>query len=207
MNTDYTKLASKQSLEKTVAALKEKNYNPIVVKTKDEALNKIKELIPAGATVTNGSSITLNQIGYQDYLESKKHSWRDLNSEIRAEGDDAKRQELRKEATLSEYYLGSVHAMTETGEMIIASNTGSQLPHLVYTSPNLILVVSTKKIVADIDHALKRLEEHVVPLENDRMMKAMGAPTTLNKILIFKGDAAYLGRKINIILIEEDLGF
>lgn len=204
---DYSTLASPSSLEKTVTSLREKQYLPVVVRTKEEALTKIKELIPSGASIMNGSSTTLQQIGYQDYLASGQHSWVDLHAQITAENDEAKRHVLRQQSVLSDYYLGSVHALTETGEMVIASNTGSQLPHLVFTSPNVILVISTKKIVPDLTAALQRLETHVIPLEDQRLMAAMNAHTAQNKLLLFKGEAAYLQRKIHLILVEEDLGF
>lgn len=155
----------------------------------------------------NGSSITLDQIGFVEYLKSGEHKWNNLHAAIVSEKDPLKQGRLRKEATLSDYYLGSVHALAETGEFIIASNTGSQLPNIVFSSQNLIFVVSIKKIVPDINSAMERLEEHVIPLENTRMEKAFGVPTQLNKILIFKGEFQMMGRKINFILVEEDLGF
>ncbi len=204
---DYNKLANKESLDKTVSALKQKGYGIDVVKSGQEALSKIKELIPAGASIMNGSSITLDQIGFVEYLKSGEHKWNNLHAAIVSEKDPLKQGRLRKEATLSDYYLGSVHALAETGEFIIASNTGSQLPNIVFSSQNLIFVVSIKKIVPDINSAMERLEEHVIPLENTRMEKAFGVPTQLNKILIFKGEFQMMGRKINFILVEEDLGF
>lgn len=205
--TQFSQLASPDSLKKTVAALKSKNFIPVVVGTKEEALEKIKEIVPEGVSVMNGASLTLEQVGYMDYLKSGEHPWVDLHAQINAENNEAKRHELRKQSVLSDYYLGSVHSLAEDGQMVIASNTGSQLPHIVFTSPNLVLVISTKKIVADLNQAMKRLEEYVISLEDKRMMKAMGAHTQLNKIVILKHDPEFLGRKIHIILVEEDLGF
>jgi L-lactate utilization protein LutC len=205
--TNFSNLANQSSLEKTRTSLIQKGYDVAVFSQKADALEKIKTLIPSGASVMNGSSTTLAQIGYLKYLKEGKHSWVDLHAKITAENEEAKRQQLRKESVLSDYYLGSVHALSESGEMIIASNTGSQLPHLVFTSPNIILVISTKKIVPDVNTALQRVEEYVVPLEEKRMQEAMNAHTALNKILIFKNEAAFMGRKIHILLVEEDLGF
>lgn len=204
---DYSTLASKTSVDKTLSSLKEKNYDPILVKTEAEALAKIKEIIPANSSVMSGASVTLEQIGYMEYLASEKHNWVNLHGKIRSENDETKRHELRKQSVLSDYYLGSVHALTEDGNMVIASNTGSQLPNIVFTSSNLIFVVSTKKIVSDLAEAMNRLEKYVIPLEDKHMMELMKVHTTLNKIVIFKGDAPFLGRKIHIILVEEDLGF
>lgn len=203
----YTTLATKDSITKTVDNLREHNVEAIVVGNKAEALAKIQELIPEGASVMNGTSVTLEQIGYIDYLKSGKHPWKNVHADVLAEQDPVKKGVLRKQATLSDYYLGSVHALAETGEFIIASNTGSQLPHVVFTSPNLIFVVSTKKIVPTLVEGMKRLEEYVVPLENTHMQELYGVETALSKIVIFKRENPNAGRKVRMILVEESLGF
>lgn len=204
---DYNKLATKESIEKTIKALNLKNVETVIVNNGAEALEKIKEFIPQGASVMNGASVTLEQIGFVDYLASGKHGWNNLHDNILAEKDKAKQAILRKQAVLSDYYLGSVHALAETGEFVIASNTGSQLPHIVFTSPNLIFVVSTKKIVPTLADAMKRLEEHVVPLEDKHMKEKYGTGTSLNKIIIFKNENPMLGRKVRMIIVNENLGF
>jgi hypothetical protein len=123
------------------------------------------------------------------------------------EKDSVKQAELRKSAFFSDYYMGSVHALTEGGEMVIASASGSQLPHLITTSPNLVLVVSTMKIMPTLEKALERLRAYVVPLENDRMQKTGAPGTTLAKIVILEREPAWTGRTINVILVNEKLGF
>lgn len=204
---DYEKLADTAGVEKTIAALKANNFNAEVVKTGAEALAKIKELIPQGASVMNGASTTLQQIGFIDYLKDAAHGWNNLHANIIAETDKDKQALLRKQSVISDYYLGSVHALSETGELVIASNTGSQMPHLVFTSPNLILVVSTKKIMPTTADALKRLETHVIPQEDARMQKAYGFGTTYAKTLILHKENPMMGRKVFVLLVEENLGF
>lgn len=204
---NFDKLANKRAIGETEKNLKSKNYTVYVVSSGAQALEKIKEIIPSKASIMNGSSTTLDQIGYSKYLESGKHKWNDLYAKISAENNKKKRDALRRESVVSDYYLGSVHALSQTGEFVIASNTGSQLPHVVFTSQNLIFVVSTKKIVKSLSMALQRLEKHVKPLEDERLMKEYNAHTADNKILIFKGEAQMKKRKITFLLIAEDLGF
>jgi hypothetical protein len=206
---DYETLAGKGSIEKTIKGLAERNVEAVVVKNGAEALEKIKSYIPANASVMNGASTTLEQIGFVEYLKSGKHGWNNLHEGILAEKDPVKQVQLRKLGLLSDYYLGSVHALTETGEFIVASYSGSQLPHILFSSPNLVLVVSTKKIVPTLQDATKRLEEHVVPLEDARMKKVYGpqSGTRLAKEVIFKFETPYTQRKLRMILVEENLGF
>src|SRR3989344_1932174 len=204
---DYNKLASLSAIETTAKALQAKGFEVFVVDTGAAALAKIKELIPAGVSVMNGSSATLEQIGYIDYLKSGSHDWVNPKTAILAETDKTKQALLRRQATASDYYLGSVHGLSETGEFVIGSNTGSQMPHIVYSSTNLIFVVSTKKIVPSLDEAIKRLEQHVVPLEDQSLMSKYNIHTALNKVVIFKGEASSSSRRLRMILVKEDLGF
>ncbi len=203
----YDMLASDDVLNATVEALKARNFTPVVVNTKEEALEHIKSLIPQGASVMNGSSTTLQQLGFVDYLKGGAHGWNNLHEAIVKEEDTAKQGELRRQALLSDYYLGSVHALSQTGEMIIASNSGSQLPHIVYSSPNVIFVVGTQKITPSLEEASKRLREYVVPLEDARMKSVGAAGTALNKEFIFHGEPTYTGRTITVLLVKEQLGF
>ena len=203
---DYKKIPSKEIMEKTVAALKERGDEAIVVDTKEEALEKIKNLIPQGSSVMNGSSTTLNQIGFTEYLKSDDHGWNNLHKAIAAEKDSEKQMQLRQQSAFAQYFLGSVHAITEAGQTITASGSGSQIAPYAYTAPNVIWVASTNKIVPTLEHGFKRIQEYVFPLEDERM-KSLGYPgSNLGKILIFENDRSPF-RKITMILVNETLGF
>ncbi len=199
-------LASDETIKKTVASLKERNINVVVVATRAEALEKIKELIPAGAGVMNGSSVTLQEIGFVDYLQKGNHKWKNIHEDILKEKDPVKQVELRKQSVSTPYFLGSVHAITEEGQVIVASASGSQIPSYAFTSDNVIWVAGAQKIVPDLDSAMKRLNEYVIPLENKRM-QGVGYPgTILGRVLIFEREIMP-NRHITLILVKEKLGF
>ncbi len=137
------------------------------------------------------------------------HGWNNLKEGILAEKDSEKQRALRKQALLSDYYLGSVHGLAETGEFVLGSNTASQLPQVTYSSQNVIFVVSNKKIVPTLADAIKRLEEHVVPQEDARLKRLYG-PTSgsrLSKELIFRYESPFNKRKVRMLLVNEKLGF
>lgn len=204
---EYNTLKTKEVTTRVIEELTKKNVQAFTVESGKDALEKIKELIPAGASVMNGASVTLEQIGFVDYLKKGEHGWNNLHEGILAEKDPAIQASLRKQAVLSDYYLGSVHALTETGEYLIASNSGSQLPHIVFTSANLIFIVSTKKIVPNITEAMNRLMEYIMPIEDKHMKEKYGVGTAANKILIVNGENPMMQRKVTMILVNEDLGF
>lgn len=204
---NYTTLASEEAIKKTTEALQKRHVAVSVVQNRGEALQQIRDLVPPHASVMNGSSRTLEEIGYIELLKSGNHGWTNPKDAILAEKDPEKQAILRKQSAISDYYFGSVHALSEDGEIVIASNSGSQLPHVVFTSTNVVFVISTQKIMPTLSDALKRLEEHVVPLEDARM-KSVGYPGTFqSKTLIFRGEHPAMGRKFHVIFVKEALGF
>lgn len=203
----FDELAEKDVVTKTEKALTEHSFIPESVEKGSDALARIKELIPTGASVTNGASQTLQQIGYVDYLKEGKHGWNNLHATVLAETDKQKQALLRRQSVVSDWYLGSAHAVTQDGQIVISSNSGSQLPPLAFTSPNIILVVSTEKIVGNLQDAFDRIKTYVVPLEDARMKAALGYGTALNKTLILHGENPAIGRKVHVILVNEKLGF
>lgn len=204
---DFNTLASADTVSKTMAALKEHGFDSITVGTSAEALAKVKELIPAGASVMNGSSKTLEQVGFVAYLKSGTHGWNNLHEAILAEKDPAKQSVFRRQSVVSDYFIYGGHAITETGELVFCNASGSSLPPLSFTAQNLILVVSTKKIVPTLDAAFARIREHMLPLE-DQHMKDLGAKGSMTaKWLILEREPGYAKRTVCVIFVNENLGY
>jgi hypothetical protein len=97
-----------------------------------------------------------------------------------------------------------VHAVTQDGKVLVASNTGSQLSSYANAAAHVIWVVGTQKIVRDLDDGLRRIYEHSLPLENERAKKAYGMESAVNKILIVNRDTP--GR-ISMVLVKQAVGF
>lgn len=204
---NFEELAGKEIIEKAAKALAEHNFASETVATGAEAFARIKELIPAGVTVMNGASKTLEQIGYVDYLASGKHPWVNPKDAILAEKDPAKQALMRKQSVVSNWYLGSAHAVTEDGRLVFASNTGSQMPALAYTATNILLIVSAKKIVPTLDDAFQRIKEYIVPLENENMQQKYKVDTNWRKTFVLNNEGEKSGRTVRVIFVNEKLGF
>lgn len=202
---NYSELADQANIDTTLENLKGRNIHPHFVQTKAEALATIQKLIPADSEVMTGSSMSLDQIGFIELLKSGTHPWNNLKAAIVNETDPAKQAELRRQSSLSQFFLGSVHALTTDGVALIASASGSQLPAYAFTSDNVIWVVGAQKLVPNLDEAFKRVREHVFPLEDARM-KSTGAPgSVFGKWLIFEREV--MPRNVHLILVNEVLGF
>jgi L-lactate utilization protein LutC len=206
---DFNTLPSFDQLQKTIRSVKDRGINVTLAETKGSALALIQTLIPEGASLMTSASVTLQQIGFEALLKSGDHPWKNLKAEILAEKDPARQALMRKQATLADYFLGSVHAIAETGEIVFASATGSQLPAYAYSSSNIIWVAGAQKITPTLKTALERLRTFVVPLEDQRLKQVYGekAQGIIGKILIFEHESPNLHRNVHLILINEILGF
>jgi L-lactate utilization protein LutB len=202
-------LPSPERIQRTIEAVSARGINVTFVEGREDALAEIYELIPTAASVMTGASVTLQQIGLEAALKVGDHPWWNMKSEIVLEKDPVKQAVLRKQATLAEYYLGSVHAIAETGEILIASATGSQLAPYAFSSNHVIWVAGAQKIVPTLEDAFRRLREYVQPLEDRRLKQVFGpeARGVVGKILVFERESPMLKRSVNLILVNEVLGF
>ncbi len=202
---NWNAIPDKATLDRTMAALKARNFNPLYAADKESAFSKLKEFIPSGADVMTGSSTTLIEIGFIDYLVGGKHLWKNWKDRIVPEKDPVKQDELRRQSTTAGYFLGSVQAIAETGHVVAADASGSRQGGYIYGAKKVIWVTGVNKIVPTLEMALRRLKEYVVPLEDARMKSAGFAGTFLGKVVVYEKE--FLPDRITTILIGEKLGF
>ena len=205
---DYAALPTSDHIQRTIEAVNARGIHAELVETKEDALARIQTMIPEQAVVMTGGSLTLQQIGFEALLISGQHPWRNFKADLLAEKDPAKQSAMRRQGALAEFYLGSVNAVAETGELVFASATGSQLPAYAFTSHNVIWVAGVQKITPGLDDALRRVREYVLPLEDDRQKK-FGNKTGsyIGRILIFEYEPPFLRRNLTLILVNQVLGF
>ena len=151
------------------------------------------------------TSVTLDTIGVpQEIQSSKKYNF--VREKLMSMDRKTQSVEMQKLGAAPEWAIGSVHAITEDGHAMIASNTGSQLPAYAYASPHVIWVVGAQKIVTNVDEGMKRIYDYVLPLESERAHKAYGVPASaVNKLLVVHKEV--IPNRITVILVKEVLGF
>ena len=204
---NWDSLPNKQTVTRTIEALKNRGINAELVDSPRDALRLIATKIPDGAQIMTGASTTLDEIGFTELLKTGAHKWKNLKQEIMSETDPAKQRSLRIQATGAEYFIGSVQAVAETGEVVVVSASGSQIPAYAFNARNIVWVVGTQKFVPSLEEALRRIREHALPLESARM-KTQGFPgSIIGKILILEREVPQLGRNLTMILVNQKLGF
>lgn len=203
---DWTKLATQEQIDKTVDALQANGFDAIVVENKEQAKDAMLKLIPEGVEIMNNTSITLEQAGIvKEILESGKY--KPVRDEFKKMDPKTQGLAMRKLGSAPDYAIGSVHAVTEDGKVLIASRTGSQLGQYVYGANKVIWVVGAQKIVPNVDAGIQRIYEYVLPLESDRSNKAynMTSGSFVNKLVIYYREDNK--ERIKIIIVKELLGF
>lgn len=201
---DWAKLADDKTVENTAKALGERGIEVIIVNNGKEAKEKVLELIPKGAEVMDVTSTTLDQIGLSKEIQESGR-YKSVRKKIMSVDQKEMRHAMRRMSVAIDYVVGSVHAVTEEGQVVIASNSGSQLAPYVFGAANVIWVVGTQKIVKNLDDAFMRIKEHCFPLEDERMKKTYGMGSGISKILIFEKEV--MPNRIKLIFVKENLGF
>lgn len=192
-------------VEETIKAIEKCGMKVIPVANGDEALAVIKSIIPRDAEVMAGSSTTLIEIGFDEYLAGGKTGWNLLHARINAENDAAKRADLRRKSVTADYFISGANAIARTGEIVACDASGSRVGAWPVAAGHLILVVGINKIVPALEDALKRVRLYTSPLENTRAHKAYGVPSVLGKWVILANEK--VEGRITLILIRESLGY
>ena len=201
---DWKKLASEESITKTKAALMINGITAHVTENRDEAVAKVRQLIPKGAEIMNQTSVTLETIGLDKEI-NESSNYNSVRNRLTKMDRKTQNSEMQKLGAAPDYVIGSVHAVTEDGKVFIASNTGSQLPSYAYGSNHVIWVVGTQKIVKDEAEVKQRIYEYVLPLENERAKKAYGVGSNVSKLLEISKEVK--PNRITVIVVKEPLGF
>jgi L-lactate utilization protein LutB len=196
--------ASDAQIERTLQALEANNIHAIVAENGAEAKKILMEIIPVGAEVFTSSSVTLNTLGITEEID-KSGRYDSVREKLALMDRKTQNREMMKLGATPEYMIGSVHAVTETGQVIIASKTGSQLAGYVAGAAHVIWVVGTQKIVPTLEDGMKRVEDYTLPLESARAFKAYGIYSSISKLLIVNKE--FLPGRTTMILVKENLGF
>jgi LUD domain len=202
--TTFAGPAPAQRLERAAAALTAHGFTVEILDDAATARTRIKDLIPEGASVFTGASETLRLSGIDD----------DINASGRYDAVRSRGLALDRATQMAEIWrlmsapdviVGSVHAVTETGSLVVASASGSQLPGYAGGAARAIWIVGAQKVVPDLSTALRRVEDHCLPLESARAQAAYGQPSAINRLLILNAELEP-GRG-TVLLLREAIGF
>ena len=203
-NREFAKLATDERVTRVAKALEMNGMKTFVVETGEEARKIVLDLVPQGVEVYANQSQTLDKLGLrEEFDQSGRYDAvrpRVLKLDRKTQAD-----EIRQLRAAPDYIIGSVHAITETGQVMTSSFGGSQLGAYAYGSAKVIWVVGTQKLVKNLDEGFRRIEEYSYPLEDARLLEAFGIHSAVAKTLIVNREV--VPGRIIVILVKEELGF
>ncbi|HEY9526006.1 MAG TPA: LUD domain-containing protein [Anaerolineales bacterium] len=197
-------MATEAQIERVVNALEANGIHAIIAENGEEARRIFFELIPEGAEVFLGASVTLETLGIKDEIDTSGR-YEALRPKMFAMDRATQGREIRKLGGAPDYAAGSVHAVTEDGQVLIASNTGSQLGPYASGAGHVIWVVGAQKIVKDLNEGFRRIYEYDLPLETEHMRQLYNAPTSVSKVLVVNREIR--PNRTTLILVKEEVGY
>jgi hypothetical protein len=203
-NQEFDRLASDEQIQRAAQALEANGIHTLIAEDGEQAKRLFFELIPEGAEVFLGASVTLETLGIKDEIDQSGR-FEALRPKMFAMDRKTQGREIRKLGGAPDYAAGSVHAVTEDGRVLIASKTGSQLGPYASGAGKVIWVAGAQKIVKDLNEGLRRIGEYCVPLEEEHMQQLYGVGTSPNKVLIVNRE--FRPERITLIIVKEILGF
>jgi acyl-CoA hydrolase len=199
----FTALPDEQTLAETVTALEEHGFSVEVVDSLDDARRAVLARIPAGSSVMTNTSVTLDETGIADAI-NESGQYESARKKMFALDFATQAQEMKVIGGQPDYALGSVHAVTRDGTLVIASASGSQLASYAWGAANVIFVVGAQKLVPTLLDAHDRIYQHSLPLEDVRAQAAYGQHSSVGKVLEIHQE---LPGRIHIVLIRQPAGF
>jgi hypothetical protein len=201
---EFSRLASGEQIRGVAVALERSGINARVVDSGEDARRAVRSLLPIGAEVYNNTSRTLEVIGVAEDIE-RSGLYQPLRPRLFQMDREMQGREMRQLSAAPDWVVGSVHAVTEEGSLLIASASGSQLGPIVSGAGDVILVIGGQKVVRDVNTGLRRIYEYCFPLEDLRARQAYGVPSGVNNLLVI--NKAVVPDRITAILVNESLGF
>jgi hypothetical protein len=199
----FTALPDEQTLAATVVALEEHGFSVEVVDDLDVARKAVLARVPAGSSVMTNTSVTLTETGIADAVNDGG-PYESARNQMFALDFATQAQEMKAIGGQPDYALGSVHAVTHDGTLVIASASGSQLASYAWGAANVLFVIGAQKLVPDLQAAHQRIYQHSLKLEDARAQAAYGQHSFVGKVLEIHQE---LPGRIHIVLIRQPVGF
>ena len=199
----FTTLPDEQALAATVTALEEHGFSVQVVDDLDAARQAVLARIPHGSSVMTNTSVTLAETGIADAVNDGG-PYDSARNKMFALDFATQAQQMKAIGGHPDYALGSVHAITRDGTLVIASASGSQLASYAWGAASVIFVAGAHKLVPALEAAHQRIYQHSLKLEDARAQAAYGQHSQVGKVLEIHQE---LPGRIHIVLIRQVVGF
>lgn len=199
--------------EQMIKSLDSRNIEGYYAETKEEALRVALELIPEGASIAWGGSMSIQEIGLKDAV--CQGNYKVYNREEAKTPEEKRKIEL---ATYDcDYFLTSANAISEDGVIVNIDGNANRVSAIAYGPRNVLMIVGMNKVVKDVRDAVSRARNEAAPVNAQRFgldtpCSKTGAcfdckiPDTICCQFLITRYSKHPGR-MKVILVNEELGF
>jgi hypothetical protein len=199
---EFAEPTSEATLEAVAERLRARNFEVVIVDDGAAAKAEVLSRVPEGSQVHSGKSKTLEDAGiFDEFMNNENYDF--IRRRTMKMDRNTQRDEMRRAGAAPDIMVNSAHAVTEAGQIVMTSATGSQIGPIASGAGKLILVIGSQKVVPDLDTAFRRIEHYVIPYEEDRLQVARGV-AKMNRTLILEGD--HTPGRTTIILVRQPIG-
>jgi L-lactate utilization protein LutC len=202
-NPEFARPSSPKRLDRAMHSLNARGFPSEIVDSREEARRQVLDAVPEGAEVHSALSETMRELGITTEIDESGR-YHSVRKRLMQFDRPTQFREMQKMAAAPDYIVGSANAVTEDGDILVGSGSGSQIGAYAYAAAHVILVVGHQKIVRDVAEGMRRMREYCVPLEFERMKSIGHQGTVLAKTLILHSE--FQGR-VRVILIRDAIGF
>jgi len=146
--------------------LKKRGVGAAYYQTSIEAVGAICRMIPEGATVALGGSVTIMQSGLLDALRRMKIT---LLDRYRPGITNEEVEEMGLRGMTADVLITSSNAVASDGQIINEDGRGNRVAAMIFGPKKVILMIGINKIVGTVEDGLKRIKEIAAPLNCIRL--------------------------------------
>lgn len=210
---NFVKEAYKIKAETIINNFKKRKIEGYYCETKNEALDKVLDLLEDGSSISWGGSITLDQIGIKDKLKQMNYTLIDRSTAKNKE----EAFEIMRKGMLSDYFLTSSNAITMEGELINIDGNGNRVSSIIFGPKNVIVIAGMNKVISNLDLAIEKIRNDACPPNAIRLNLNTPCRKTGKCHDCFTDDCicsqivitrtSRVPNRIKVILVGEELGF
>lgn len=200
---EFTTPASEDTLQQVAERIRARNIEVVIVDDGQAARQWVADHLPQGVELHSGKSKTLQDSGIFDLIHDQTQ-YNPLRPRYMKMDRKTQAYEMRKLIASPDYIFSSANAITEDGILVITSATANQLGPISNTAGKVILVVGSQKIVPNLETALRRVHEYVLPWEDEQVRKILPSGSYVGKILLIEREA--IPDRTTVILIRQPIG-
>lgn len=206
----------RQGASLAAEALRRNGFEAAWFEDRAKTLTHILKMVPQGAVIGFGDSVTLREIGLSEALaDSSCELINPPAVETRLPPEE--KRELRRCCFTADLFFSGANAITLDGKVVNVDGTGNRVAATIFGPQKVIIVAGANKVVDDLEEALERMKGIAAPMNARRIgyetpcgrtgiCNECRSPERMCRVTVIL-DRPTKATETTVIIIGEELGF